>query len=269
MVADRLCELGRFGQKTGAGWYRYEAGQARPDPRSGGRAADRRLLRKAAGITPRKISDEEIVERCVYALVNEGARILEEGIAAARLRHRHGLPHRLRLPALPRRPDAATPTRSACPTWCARCAASPPSPAPTRSGSRRRCSRSSPPTARPSTESEDCNMTDAVIVSTARTGLAKILARRVQHDPRRHPGRPRRSRHAVERAGIDPAEVEDVIIGCALAEGTTGGNIARADRAARRLPGDHRRHHRQPLLLLRPADHRHGRAARHRRTRCR
>ena len=50
--------------------------------------------------------DEEIVERCVYALVNEGARILEERHRRARLRHRHGLPHGLRLPALSRRPDA-------------------------------------------------------------------------------------------------------------------------------------------------------------------
>ena len=79
-VADQLCELGRYGQKTGKGWYRYEAGDrtAHPDPE-----VERIIVeqRKAAGITPRQISDEEIVERLVYALVNEGARILEEGIA--------------------------------------------------------------------------------------------------------------------------------------------------------------------------------------------
>jgi 3-hydroxyacyl-CoA dehydrogenase len=79
-VADRLCEQGRFGQKTGMGWYRYEAGRrdALPDP------AVERLIedyRRELGITPRPIGDEEIVERCVYALVNEGARLLEEGIA--------------------------------------------------------------------------------------------------------------------------------------------------------------------------------------------
>jgi 3-hydroxyacyl-CoA dehydrogenase len=79
-VADRLCELGRFGQKTGIGWYRYEAGRrdAIPDP------AVERLIddyRRELGITPRPIGDQEIVERCVYALVNEGARLLEEGIA--------------------------------------------------------------------------------------------------------------------------------------------------------------------------------------------
>jgi 3-hydroxyacyl-CoA dehydrogenase len=80
-VADRLCEQGRFGQKTGAGWYRYEAGRrdAIPDPKVDEIIA---AYRKEKGITPRKIDDAEIVERCVFALVNEGARILEEGIAA-------------------------------------------------------------------------------------------------------------------------------------------------------------------------------------------
>jgi 3-hydroxyacyl-CoA dehydrogenase len=79
-IADRLCELGRFGQKTGAGWYRYAPGgrDALPDP-----AVDALIdaYRKEQGIAPRAIADEEIVERCVYALVNEGARILEERIA--------------------------------------------------------------------------------------------------------------------------------------------------------------------------------------------
>ena len=80
LVADRLCELGRFGQKTGAGWYRYEAGKrdAIPDP-----AVEELVVAgsRERGITRRKIPADEIVERCVYALVNEGARILEEGIA--------------------------------------------------------------------------------------------------------------------------------------------------------------------------------------------
>ena len=79
-VADKLCELGRFGQKTGAGWYRYAPGvrDALPDP-----VVDELLAQYRAerGITPRKISDEEVVQRCIFALVNEGARILEEGIA--------------------------------------------------------------------------------------------------------------------------------------------------------------------------------------------
>jgi 3-hydroxyacyl-CoA dehydrogenase len=81
IVADKLCEAGRFGQKTGAGWYRYEAGKRDPIPDP----LTEQLIteyRAANGITPRPISDEEIVERCIYALVNEGARILQEGIAA-------------------------------------------------------------------------------------------------------------------------------------------------------------------------------------------
>jgi 3-hydroxyacyl-CoA dehydrogenase len=81
IVADKLCEAGRFGQKTGAGWYRYEAGKREPIPD----AVTEQLIndyRAANGITPRKVSDEEVVERCIYALVNEGARILAEGIAA-------------------------------------------------------------------------------------------------------------------------------------------------------------------------------------------
>ena len=80
-VADALCEQGRFGQKTGLGWYRYEAGQRTPLPDPAVEA----LLethRQALNLTPRKISDEEIISRCVYALINEGARLLGEGIAA-------------------------------------------------------------------------------------------------------------------------------------------------------------------------------------------
>jgi 3-hydroxyacyl-CoA dehydrogenase len=79
-IADRLCELGRFGQKTGLGWYRYESGRrdALTDP-----AVDALIAsyRTEHGMTPRKIADREIVDRCIYALVNEGARILEDGIA--------------------------------------------------------------------------------------------------------------------------------------------------------------------------------------------
>jgi 3-hydroxyacyl-CoA dehydrogenase len=80
-IADRLCELGRFGQKAGKGWYRYEEGRrdALPDPEVEKLIED---YRREKGIVARPIRDEEIVERCIYALVNEGARILEEGIAA-------------------------------------------------------------------------------------------------------------------------------------------------------------------------------------------
>ena len=80
-LGDRLCEQGRFGQKVGKGWYLYQPGSrnAIPDPEVEKMIED---YRKEIGITPRKISDEEVVQRCIYALVNEGARILEEGIAA-------------------------------------------------------------------------------------------------------------------------------------------------------------------------------------------
>jgi 3-hydroxyacyl-CoA dehydrogenase len=79
-IADRVCEQGRFGQKTGKGFYRYEPGNRKPIPDP---AVDAIIAqyRKELEITPRKISDDEIVERCIYALVNEGAHILEEGIA--------------------------------------------------------------------------------------------------------------------------------------------------------------------------------------------
>jgi 3-hydroxyacyl-CoA dehydrogenase len=80
VLADKLCELGRFGQKTGAGWYRYQPGVREPqlDPLVEQLIAD---YRAAKGVTARKISDEEVVQRCIFALVNEGARILDEGIA--------------------------------------------------------------------------------------------------------------------------------------------------------------------------------------------
>ena len=79
-VADRLCERGRFGQKTGAGYYRYEPGSRTPVPDP---EVDALIAEVAAetGINRRTIGADEIVERCLYPLVNEGARILDEGIA--------------------------------------------------------------------------------------------------------------------------------------------------------------------------------------------
>ncbi|MDZ4291546.1 MAG: 3-hydroxyacyl-CoA dehydrogenase NAD-binding domain-containing protein [Hydrogenophaga sp.] len=79
-TADLLCEKGRYGQKTGAGWYDYVPGKrdAIPNAEVVKMIEDHRA---SLGITPRKISDEEIVQRLVFALVNEAAYILEEGIA--------------------------------------------------------------------------------------------------------------------------------------------------------------------------------------------
>ncbi|MDB5950920.1 MAG: 3-hydroxyacyl-CoA dehydrogenase [Massilia sp.] len=79
-TADLLCEMGRFGQKTGAGWYDYKPGDRKPYANAG---VNEMIVRHSAdiGVERRKITDQEIVERLVYSLVNEGARILEEGIA--------------------------------------------------------------------------------------------------------------------------------------------------------------------------------------------
>ncbi|HEU4806465.1 MAG TPA: 3-hydroxyacyl-CoA dehydrogenase family protein, partial [Nitrobacter sp.] len=80
-IADALCEAGRFGQKTGKGYYRYEGGSRapRPDPE-----VETLIANTCArlGLTRREIDADEILERMVYPMINQGARILEEGIAA-------------------------------------------------------------------------------------------------------------------------------------------------------------------------------------------
>ena len=79
-VADLLCEKGRYGQKTSAGWYDYKAGDRKPYP---SKEVNDMIIAHSAELKleRRKISDQEIIERLLYALVNEGAHILEEGIA--------------------------------------------------------------------------------------------------------------------------------------------------------------------------------------------
>ncbi|RQZ67341.1 3-hydroxyacyl-CoA dehydrogenase NAD-binding domain-containing protein [Burkholderia sp. Bp9004] len=80
-IADRLCEEGRFGQKTGGGWYDYVPGERKAKPSA---LVDEMVVAysKERGVERRKIGDDEIVERLVFALVNEGAKILEEKIAS-------------------------------------------------------------------------------------------------------------------------------------------------------------------------------------------
>jgi 3-hydroxyacyl-CoA dehydrogenase len=80
-IPDRICELGRFGQKSGAGWYDYKPGERAAIPSE---AVTQIVLEESErlGVKRRKVSDEEIVERALYSLINEGARILEEGVAA-------------------------------------------------------------------------------------------------------------------------------------------------------------------------------------------
>ena len=79
-IADRLVELGRKGQKTNAGWYRYEEGSRAPLPDP---IVEQTILdvSKELGIERREISEEEILQRCLYPMINEGAKILQEGIA--------------------------------------------------------------------------------------------------------------------------------------------------------------------------------------------
>ncbi len=109
-------------------------------------------------------------------------------------------------------------------------------------------------------------MTNAVIVSTARTPLAKSWKGAFNMTHGATLGG-HAVQHAVQRAGIDAAEVEDVIMGCANPEGATGANIARQIALARRSAHHGIGHDREPLLLVWPADHRPGRPAHHRRRR--
>ena len=111
-------------------------------------------------------------------------------------------------------------------------------------------------------------MVEAVIVSTARTPIGKAVrgAFNITHgaDLGGHV-----IRHAVERAGIEPGEVEDVVMGCAKPEGATGGNIARQAALRAGLPVTAAGADRQPLLLIRPAGDRHRRAQHPPATACR
>ena len=79
-IGDRLCERGCFGQKTGSGYYRYEAGSRTPIPSPEVEALIKEVSAEL-GIERRAIDDEEILSRCIYPVVNEGANVLDEGIA--------------------------------------------------------------------------------------------------------------------------------------------------------------------------------------------
>jgi 3-hydroxyacyl-CoA dehydrogenase len=77
-IGDRICEMGRFGQKTGAGYYKYEGRDATPDPK-----IEQLIVSTSArlGIERKPISDADIIDRVLIAMVYEGAKILEEGFA--------------------------------------------------------------------------------------------------------------------------------------------------------------------------------------------
>jgi 3-hydroxyacyl-CoA dehydrogenase len=79
-IADRLAEMGRYGQKTGAGWYRYEKGDRTPHPDPEVAAIIREVAANL-GVKQRTFTDPEILHRLLFASVNEACKILEEGIA--------------------------------------------------------------------------------------------------------------------------------------------------------------------------------------------
>jgi 3-hydroxyacyl-CoA dehydrogenase len=83
-LLDKVCELGRLGQKTGAGWYRYDKGSRTPIPDP---VVEQLIVEhsKAAGIPRRAITDAEILDRCLFSMINEGGKILEEGVAVREL----------------------------------------------------------------------------------------------------------------------------------------------------------------------------------------
>ncbi len=230
---DRICELGRFGQKTGKGVYQYPPGSRTPVPDP---EIERLIVdySKEVGVERRAVGDQEIVERCVYALVERGREDPRGRHRAPRERHRHGVPDRLRIPALPRRADVLRrhrrPRNASPPRWRSTQRGETGS-----SGSPPDCSPASPPRAghsiepnrrgwrRVEGESHD-RSSDRIDRPHARSCKSWRGAFNMTHGATMggHV-----VKHAIARAKLDPAEVEDVIMGCANPEGATGWNIAR------------------------------------------
>ena len=152
-IADRLCERRPLRPEDGRRLVSLRGGTARRAARSRGRRDHRSVSRRNRRRRRARIDADEIVERCILALVNEGARIARGRHRAARVRHRRRLPRRLRLSALSRRADALRRHARASTTWCAACARSRAAPGATLcSGRPRRCSRVSRPRAARSTD---------------------------------------------------------------------------------------------------------------------
>ena len=260
-IADRICERGWFGQKTGRGYYLYPEGArtGTPDPEVMAIIdAERAARRHHAAQLHRRGNHAPLHGRDDQRRRQRGA----PAHRAAPARRRRDLPLRLRLPAPSRRADEVRRHAWACP----RCS---PTSANSRrktrcSGSPRRCWSSwssaapiSPASINPSKPIRRHAMREAVIVSTARTPLTK--AHRGEFNITPGPTLAAFAvRAAVERSGIDPALIEDAILGCGYPEGTTGRNVGRQSHRARRPADQHRRHHGQPLLRLGPAGHRDG-----------
>ncbi len=249
-VVDTMYEQKRWGQKTGAGFHNYVKGNREPQ-----RAPEIEALfadeAKRLGIAPREVSDEEIVQRLFLALANVGADLLEKGIA---LRpgdedivfiYGYGFPPHLGGPMwyadalgvakaveimegfraqfgdqwtpapllVEIAQAAAVPSRSIRRSWL---------------------------------------MPEAAIVSAARLPIGKAF-RGAFNQTHGATMAGHVIEHAIERAGVDPAEVEDVVIGTGLPEGATGHNIGRVAALRAGLPIARARHHHQPLLRVGPA----------------
>ena len=229
-TADLVCEVGRYGQKVGKGWYDYKPGDrtAYPSPE-----VDALIVQnsKDLGLERRKISDEEIVERLRLRAGQRGRADPRRRHRGQGLRHRHRLPRGLRLSDLARRSDAvrghgrplqrARVDASLCARLPGRRVAARAAAGAT--GGRRQIIQRLRPYI---TSLSRHPMKQAVIVSTARTGLAKSWkgAFNMTHGATLggHV-----VQHAVARAGVAPDEIEDVLMGCAWPEGATGSNIAR------------------------------------------
>ncbi len=234
-IADALCELGRFGQKTGQAASISTKAVAHRQARSGSRGADRRRRAKRLGVeAPHDLRPEEIIERLLYPMINEGAQHPRGRHRAAAGRHRCDLGLRLRLPDLARRPDVLGRHREAQAVFATALKA-----LAQETGDKRRdraallskladeggtsqAMRRRPPKLRLSGVDRGPR---PFIVSTARTPIGKAF-------------RGLSTTHGAtlgglwcstrSRAGIDPAEVEDVVLGCATTrEKATGSNIAR------------------------------------------
>ncbi|MCK7498862.1 MAG: 3-hydroxyacyl-CoA dehydrogenase family protein [Comamonadaceae bacterium] len=232
-TADLLCEMGRFGQKTGAGWYDYVPGKRDAIPIAGGRGDDRGAPRRARH---HAAQDQRRRDRAAPASTRWSTRarsILEEGIASKAsdidmvYLTGYGFPLHRGGPMCYADQQGLFNVVQAMKRFAAE-----PARRRRRSGSPRRCWPSWPPKARPSaeplrrTEPKEPTMTNAVIVSTARTPLAKSWKGAFNMTHGATLGG-HAVKAAVERAGIDPGAVEDVLMGCANPEGATGANIAR------------------------------------------
>ncbi len=280
-TADLLVEMGRHGQKTGAGWYDYKPGNRTPIPNA---KVNEMIVEesKRLGITRRKISDQEIVERLVFALVNEGAQILDEKIAQ-------------RASDI----DMVYLTGYGFPVW----RGGPMLYADTvglqkvvmkmeqfAQGAERRAARQLVEAGAVAREArgrrQDVQLTH--VRGAARRGSSKdfsdvfydrsrhrfhrphrprqVVEGRLQHDARRDDGRARRQ--ARDRAREDrPGRGRRRRDGLRQPRRRDRLEHRAADRARGRLPGHDVRHDDQPLLLVGPADDRDGRATRDRRRR--